>query len=71
MPLSLDTDKNCHARRSSGVASGWDLKEEEYEGGRGEGMTGKEEDERRRPRMECRRSRSTGEVFREHPIFKV
>jgi hypothetical protein len=71
-PLSLDIDRNRRARLSSGVVGGWDLKEE-HEGlksgeeKRGEGTGAvRKEDERRRPRMGRQRSRSAGEVLREH-----
>jgi hypothetical protein len=55
--LSLDAVQNCCGHLSSRAAGGWDIKEE-YEGGkpgeekRGEGTGGgREEDERRCPRI--------------------
>jgi hypothetical protein len=70
--LNLDMDQTRCARLSSGAAGGWDLKEEEYEGGKpgeektGEGTgAGREEVERRRPTMGRQRSRSAGEILRE------
>jgi hypothetical protein len=73
--INIDMDQTRRARLSSGVAGGWDLTEEEYgikpgEERRGDRMTGREEDERRSPRMGRQRSRSAGEVSWERPGFE-